>query len=349
MKKLTVKTKSKNYEITIKVGILGEIEKYLPKNKKFFLITNDNLLKLYPDFICKFEHKVIIKDGEEYKNFASYEYIINELLNQKIERKDCIIAFGGGVTGDLAGFAASTVLRGVSYVQIPTTLLAQVDSSVGGKTGFNTKYGKNLIGAFYQPDTVLTDTDILSTLPYKQIKTGMGEVVKYSFIEKNCSDNRDYYLYDYLNEICSSELNFEEIIYRSCALKASVVSYDEKEAGLRAVLNFGHTFAHGIETITKYKKYTHGEAVAMGIKTAFELSYNLGLIDKNYFLNSLKLIDKFELIPCNKIDCDKDEYINIMKSDKKVLDSKIRLVLPVSKGCVEIFDDIEENEIKKVI
>lgn len=346
MKKLNVKTENKTYDILIKDNILDDINNYLEKDLRYFLITNDNLLKIYPDFINKFENKVIIKDGEEYKNFETFQYIIEELLRQKIERKDCIIVFGGGVTGDLAGYAAASVLRGVKFIQIPTTLLSQVDSSVGGKTGFNTKYGKNLIGAFYQPEIVLIDPLILNTLPKKQIKTGLGEVLKYAFIEKTASDNSEFYLFDYLKNETPS---YNEIIYKSCGLKASVVSEDEKEKGLRAILNFGHTFAHSIETITNYTEFTHGEAVVMGIKSAFELSFNLGLIDKNYYIEAFNLIDKFELAPKYKFDWDKDKYIEIMKSDKKVLSSKIRLVLPVDKGEVKIFDNINKSEILKVI
>lgn len=345
MKKLTVETKDKNYDIIIKDGILSESNEILPKDKRLFLVTNDNLSEIYPDFISKFEHKVIIKDGEEHKNFETFQYITETLLSQKIERKDSVVVFGGGVTGDLAGYAASSVLRGVGFIQIPTTLLSQVDSSVGGKTGFNTKYGKNLIGAFYQPDLVLIDPLILKTLPEKEIKTGLGEVVKYAFIEKNCSDKEEFYLFDYLK----NEINYNEIIYKSCALKASVVSKDEKEKNLRAVLNFGHTFAHAIETITGYKKFTHGEAVSMGMKSAFDLALNLGLIDSSYHNEAFNLIDKFNLAPVYKLNWDKDEYINIMKSDKKVVSSKIRLVLPAGKSEVKIFDDIDENEIKKVI
>lgn len=349
MKKLTVNAKTKNYDITIKEGLIAEILDYLQQDKKKFLITNNTLEKLYPDLVSSFENKIVIKDGEEYKNFETFEFIINELLKRKIERKDLILALGGGVVGDLAGFAASSVLRGVNFVQIPTTLLSQVDSSVGGKTGFNTKYGKNLIGAFYQPESVLIDTNFLKTLPVREIKTGLGEVVKYSFIEKNCSDYEKIHLSKYLDEADPNNLDFKEIIYRSVALKASVVSKDEKEAGLRAVLNFGHTFAHSIETITNYKDFTHGEAVAMGMKLAFELSYNLNFINKEYLDYAFNLIDKFNLAPVYKIECDKDEYINIMKSDKKVSNSKIRLVLPTSKGEVKIFDNIKEDDIKKVL
>ena len=186
-------------------------------------------------------------------------------------------------------------------------------------------------------------------MPVREIKTGLGEVVKYSFIEKNCSDDEKIHLSKYLDEADPNNLDFKEIIYRSVALKASVVSKDEKEAGLRAVLNFGHTFAHSIETITNYKNFTHGEAVAMGMKLAFELSYNLNFINKEYLDYAFNLIDKFNLAPIYKIECDKDEYINIMKSDKKVSNSKIRLVLPTSKGEVKIFDNIKEDDIKKVL
>jgi len=349
MKKLKVETKNKSYEIVIKEGILSEIENYLPKDKKLFLITNDNLDGKFKNFTSKFENKVVIKDGEEYKNFQTFQYIIEELLRQKIERKDVVIAFGGGVTGDLAGYAAASVLRGVGFIQIPTTLLAEVDSSVGGKTGFNTKYGKNLVGAFYQPDIVLIDTDILSFLPEKQIKTGLGEVIKYAFIEKNCTDNQNFYIFDYLKNIEANITDYKEIIYKSCGLKAAVVSTDEKEKGLRAVLNFGHTFAHAIETITNYKKYTHGEAVSIGMKYAFKLSLNLKLITEEYYKEAISLIDKFNLAPDIDFEFNIDNFISIMKSDKKVVNSKIRLVLPTQRGEVKIFDDIEESEIKKVL
>ncbi len=351
MKKINVNLKDKNYEIIINKGFFSDLDKYFPSSRRYFLITNDNLKKLFPDFINLFENKIIIKDGEEHKNFETYEFVIEELLKLKIERKDCIVAFGGGVTGDIAGFAAATVLRGVKLIQIPTTLLAQVDSSVGGKTGINTKQGKNLLGAFYQPEKVLIDTDILSFLPDKQIKTGLGEIVKYAFIEKNCTDIVEFYLYDYLNKIDKFDLlnRIDEIVYKCCNIKASVVSIDEKEAGLRAVLNFGHTFAHAIETITNYNKFTHGEAVSLGMKYAFNLSLNLGLINNEYFNSAVSLINKFDLISNEDFNFDKDEFINIMKQDKKVLNSKIRLVLPVSKGKVKIFDDISKREIEKVL
>lgn len=347
MKTLKVETNNKTYDIVIKNGILNNIDGLLSSDVRYFLITNDKLFKIYPDFINKFENKVVIKDGEEHKNFETFQYIIEELLKQKIERKDKIIAFGGGVTGDLAGYAAASVLRGVGFIQMPTTLLSHVDSSVGGKTGFNTKYGKNLIGAFYQPDAVLIDPQILKTLPKREIKTGMGEVVKYAFIEKTASTNAEFYLYDYLKN--EKDINYDKIIYKSCGLKARVVSKDEKEKGLRKILNFGHTFAHALETMTGYSEYTHGEAVAMGMKSAFELSLNLNLIDKEYYNEANSLIDKFELADVYKLGMNKTRFIEIMRSDKKVLSSKIHLVLPVGKGCVKVFDDVDESEILKVI
>jgi len=347
MKTLKVETNNKTYDIVIKNGILKSMDQLMSSDVRYFLITNDKLLKIYPDFINKFENKVIIKDGEEHKDFETFQYIIENLLKQKIERKDKIIVFGGGVTGDLAGYAAASVLRGVGFIQIPTTLLSQVDSSVGGKTGFNTKYGKNLVGAFYQPDIVLIDPEILNTLPKREIKTGLGEVVKYAFIEKTASNNKDFYLYNYLKK--EENIDYDKIIYKSCGLKANVVSQDEKESGLRAILNFGHTFAHSIETMTGYSKYTHGEAVAMGMKSAFELSFNLNLIDKNYYNDAMSLIDKFELANEYKLGLNKNRFIEIMRSDKKVISSKIRLVLPVDIGCVKVFDNIDESEILKVI
>ncbi len=346
MKTITLNTNSFKYDINISSGLLSDTDKFLPKTRTF-LITNDNLINFYPDFINRFENRVIIKDGEEHKNFETFQYITEELLRQKIRRNDTIVVFGGGVTGDLGGFAASSVLRGVDFIQIPTTLLSQVDSSVGGKTGFNTAYGKNLVGAFYQPKAVLVDTDLLKTLPKKEIYSGLGEVIKYAFIEKSSSKNKEYYLYDYL--LNSDEINYQDIVYKSLGLKSDVVLSDEKEKGLRAVLNFGHTFAHAIETITNYKKFTHGEAVAMGIVSAFKLSLNLGIIDENYYKSAIMLIDKYKLKNSANMEFNKEDYIKIMHIDKKTNSNKIRLVLPVKQGEVQIFDVEDEEAIKDVI
>ncbi len=366
MKELTVELNEKSYPITIQKGLLGDIEKHLDNKRRYFVITNKTIQSIYKDFLSRFENLVVIEDGEEYKNFSTFEYIIDKLLEAKIERSDCVIAFGGGVVGDLAGFIAASVLRGVDYIQIPTTLLSQVDSSVGGKTGFNHKMGKNLIGAFKQPKKVLIDPNTLETLDLRQLKTGMGEVLKYAFIEKTTGCREFFDFFNFLKNLraeslsgeCSTEKtdterlyknikkHAEQIIYTSVSMKASVVSKDECEKGLRAILNFGHTFGHSVEKITGYKKYTHGEAVAAGMIMAFNTALARNFIDKNYYTDAIKLINDYGLISADMKNFDKDKIYEGMKSDKKVSHSKIKLVLPINPLEVQIFDDTEEPLIK---
>ena len=364
MKKLTVELKDRSYPIIIKTGVLDEVKTLLGEylegsdgqkstERRYFVITNKTVAKIYKNFLKGFENVVKIDDGEKFKNFKTFEYIIGELLKAKIERGDCIIAFGGGVVGDMAGFAAASVLRGVDYVQIPTTLLSQVDSSVGGKTGFNHVCGKNLIGAFKQPKLVIIDPKTLDTLDTRQIKTGLGEVLKYAFIEKStgCSE---FNFFDRLKALGAGDTDlykelkkhWEEIIYISVSMKAAVVSKDECEKGLRAILNFGHTFGHAVEKITNYKKYTHGEAVAAGMVMAFQAALKRKLIDEAYFNDAVRLISSYGLISGSMKNFNKEKMFNAMKSDKKVSHAKIKLVLPVKPLEVQLFDDTEEPLIK---
>lgn len=350
MKNLCVNLKKEtdlSYPIIIERGILDNIKEHL-EDRRYFLVTNDKVAKIYSNFISNFKnnHTIIIKDGEKYKNLKTIEYILNKLLDNRIERKDCIIAFGGGVIGDMAGFCAACALRGVDFIQIPTTLLSQVDSSVGGKTGFNNKHGKNLVGAFYQPKKVLIDSDVLKTLSHNDFQCGMGEVIKYAFIEKSCGAKEFFNLFELFENINPNEIQnkIEQIIYACVSLKAAVVEQDEKESGLRAILNLGHTYAHAIEKISNYK-ILHGQAVAAGIKMALKTSLLKGLIDKNYHDYGINLIDKFELTPKLK-KLNPDKIIEIMKSDKKVKDSKINLILPLKDSQAELFDDTDELLIK---
>ena len=372
MKKLTVElTNSRSYPIIIKEGALNEsktlLKEHLGAGRRYFVITNKTIAKIYPEFLKGFENVIEIEDGEKFKNFKTFEYIISRLLKAKIERGDCIIAFGGGVVGDLAGFAAASVLRGVDYVQVPTTLLSQVDSSVGGKTGFNHPCGKNLIGAFKQPKLVIIDPKTLDTLEIKKIKTGLGEVLKYAFIEKtalganNSTSQKNFNFFSFLKNILNTVLQdkktdsalydalkeyWEEIIYISVSMKAAVVSKDECEKGLRAILNFGHTFGHAVEKITNYKKYTHGEAVAAGMVMAFQAALKRKLIDDKYFSDAVNLIKDYGLISDTMKNFNKEKMFDAMKSDKKVSHSKIKLVLPVKPFEVQLFDDTEELLIK---
>ena len=329
-------------EILIEKGLINSIEDFI--NDNFFLITNDTLAKLYSDIVKKFDKKrvIIIKDGEKYKNIKTYTQIINKLLKEKIERKDTIAALGGGVVGDLAGFCASSVLRGVKLIQIPTTLLAMCDSSIGGKTGFNSQYGKNLIGSFYLANKVLIDPVFLNTLNEYEYKCGLGEIVKYALIEKSCKCEINYNLLDVLSKYQSLDVKKEiEYIIKACVhLKARVVELDRLEGSLRKILNFGHTYAHAVETLSNYKKISHGEAVAYGINCAAKLSYNLGIIDRDYFNRIDYLLNKFQLLQ-KEIKYKKTDIIEIMKQDKKVENQKINLLVPTAPAVVGLFDNID--------
>ena len=257
-----------------------------------------------------------------------------------LTRKDTIIAVGGGVVGDIAGFAASTYMRGIDFIQVPTTLLACVDSSVGGKTGIDTSFGKNLLGSFYQPKAVIINTNFLKTLDDRQFKTGLGEVVKYTFIEKSCRCDEELNLTNFLSEnaekiLGKNEQILEKLIEICINLKISVVRQDEKEGGLRKILNFGHTYGHAIEKITNYKKYTHGEAVVKGIEFAFKLAVKKNLIDINYkyFADDVIKMFNFKKIPDYPI----EKMIKIMKMDKKADFDKITFILPTDYSQVDEF------------
>ena len=316
--------------------------------RRFLVVISDKVEKIYGKAL-RFNdaEKIVLKDGEKEKNFNNYKKILDKASKMNLTRKDVIIAIGGGVVGDIAGFAASTYMRGIDYIQVPTTLLSCVDSSVGGKVAVNNKYGKNLIGAFYQPKAVYINLNFLKTLDERQYKSGLGEVVKYIFIEKSCNCREEFNLANFINAnlIKILERDFsvlEKLIAMCIILKTSVVEQDEKEAGLRKILNFGHTYGHAIENITKYKKYTHGEAVVKGIRFAFNLAKTKGLIDENYLYIADDILNKFdfkyvEALPQEKI-------IKAMKMDKKADTDKINFILPIDYSIVKEIP-LSENEI----
>jgi 3-dehydroquinate synthase len=268
--------------------------------------------------------EIILRDGEEFKNWQTLNRIFDVLLENRCERATTIIALGGGVIGDLAGFAAASYQRGVPFIQVPTTLLAQVDSSVGGKTGINHPLGKNMIGAFYQPRLVLADTDTLKTLPDRELHAGLAEVIKYGLI-------RDLPFFEWL-ELNMDKLlarDTEALIYaieRSCANKADVVAEDEHEAGVRALLNLGHTFGHAIEAGLGYGNWLHGEAVAAGMVMAAELSRRMGWLADTDFARTVALLQRAGL-PTQGPALGADRYLELMALDKKVAAGKLRLVL----------------------
>lgn len=336
--------KEKAYPIIINNNPISEIKEKInnyTSGKKILVVISQKVDKLYGKELG-FENceKFVLKDGEKEKNIKNYQKILEKAFKLQLTRKDTIVAIGGGVAGDIAGFAASTYMRGIDYIQVPTTLLACVDSSVGGKTGIDTKFGKNLIGSFYQPKAVIINTNFLKTLDERQYKTGLGEVVKYTFIEKSCKCEEELNLTNYLTENVEKILgkdseSLEKLIEICIKLKVAVVQQDEKEGGLRKILNFGHTYGHAVEKITGYKKFTHGEAIVKGMEFAFNLAVKRNLIDINYKYFADDVIKKFNFkkIPDYPI----EQMINIMKLDKKAEFEKITFILPVNYSEVQEF------------
>ena len=346
---VNIKSEEKSYPIFIEneeISVLSEKLFALVKNRKYLAVISEKVDKLYGKALAiPQENKFILKDGEKEKNFKNLEKILNHALKMKLTRKDVFIAIGGGVVGDITGFASATYMRGIDFIQVPTTLLACVDSSVGGKTAIDTKFGKNLVGAFYQPKAVFINPKFLKTLDDRQFKTGMGEVVKYSFIEKSCKCDEDLNLTNFLTEkveqiLERKEKTLAQLIEICVKLKISVVEKDEKESNLRRILNFGHTYGHAIERITKYKKYTHGEAVVEGMKFAFNLALKKNLIDKNYKFLAEDIIKKYNFREIQKFNVNK--MIELMQLDKKATTNSIVFILPTDYSTVDAFEILPE-------
>lgn len=344
----------RSYPIHIEKGSLsqvGELMKAAGLSGSAVVVTNPTVGALYAEAVTKsltasgFEvFRVDMPDGEEYKSLAEASKIYDALIERRFERLSVVVALGGGVVGDLAGFVAATYLRGVPYVQIPTTLLAQVDSSIGGKTAVNHPKGKNLIGSFYQPRLVLIDPETLSTLSERDLRTGVAEIVKHAAI-------RDEKYFSFLEDSVEGMLaltgEIEEAIVRSCEIKASVVAADERESGLRAILNFGHTFAHAIEAMAGYGTYTHGEAVSMGMALASDLSVKLALTTEENAKRVRSLLEAFGL-PTASPSLDPGEVFSSMRLDKKVSEGRIRFVLLRAIGEVEV-SEVDDEALKKFL
>ena len=341
MENVLVNLGEASYEIFIGENILRGVDKFVLG--KVLLVTQKNIFDLCAE---NFPYEVaIVPDGETSKSLREAEKLYTRAIECGLDRKSVIIALGGGVVGDLAGFVAATFMRGISLIQIPTTLLAQVDSSVGGKTAVNHELGKNLIGAFHQPRAVFIDLNFLKTLPDREIKSGLGEVVKYGVI----SDEKFFaYLEDNAEKILNRDLKtLEHVVKRSCEIKAEVVGADEKESGLRRILNFGHTMAHAIEEETHYEKYRHGEAVAVGMIAAAQISRELGKTSKDNVERLERLIKKFGMVTtCAGLDADK--LYNVTFRDKKAVGGKVNWVLMKNFGEVEICSDVPAQIVKRV-
>lgn len=317
------------------------------------IISNEVVAPLYVDRIRaglgkrQLLTEVVLPDGEQHKTLQTLATIFDRVMADKHSRNTTFVAVGGGVVGDVTGFAAACYQRGVNFIQVPTTLLAQVDSSVGGKTGVNHPLGKNMIGAFYQPRAVLIDLDTLHTLPARELSAGLAEVVKYGLI----SDEPFYrWLQQHMPRLLArEEAALAEAIERSCANKAAVVAADEREGGLRAILNLGHTFGHAIETGQGYGAWLHGEAVAAGMVLALELSARRGWIAASEVAEFCELLRGMHLPVHIPADMNADTFLALMAHDKKVIDGRLRLVLLKAIGEACIVDDATEQELRALL
>jgi len=355
MQTLNVDLGERSYPILVGEGLLSQPELILPylAQNQVAIVTNSTVAPLYLERLAQgLEQasvkvvRIVLPDGEAYKNSVTLNEIFDALLTHRCERKTTLIALGGGVIGDLTGFAAATYLRGVPFIQVPTTLLSQVDSSVGGKTGINHPLGKNMIGAFYQPKLVLADTATLNTLPDRELSSGLAEVIKYGLI-------RDLAFFEWLEQNMQKLLAREPAalayaIRRSCENKAEVVAADEREGGIRAWLNLGHTFGHAIEAGMGYGVWLHGEAVASGTLLAADLSRRLGWVAEADVARMRKLFDLAKL-PTLAPDLGVEKYLELMGLDKKVEGGKMRFVLLRAIGTAVVTGNVPENLLKDTL
>ncbi|MFV0476750.1 MAG: 3-dehydroquinate synthase [Parahaliea sp.] len=352
---LQVELGERSYPIYIGRGLLSSSE-LLTRHiagRQVLLISNETVAPLYAQKLKAALgsgyrlSEVILPDGEQYKTITTVEMIFDKALQDNHSRKTTVIALGGGVVGDMAGFAAACYQRGVDFIQVPTTLLSQVDSSVGGKTGVNHPLGKNMIGAFYQPKAVVIDTDTLDTLPPREFSAGLAEIIKYGLI---C----DAAFYDWLlintpRLLERDKAAIAEAVERSCRSKAAVVAEDEREGGVRAILNLGHTFGHAIETHQGYGNWLHGEAVAAGMVMAACLSARRGWISEPAVKQLIELLQKAELPVAPPAEMTLADFKALMARDKKVIDGRLRLVLLKKIGSAAVVDNATESELERLV
>ncbi|MGI5921018.1 MAG: 3-dehydroquinate synthase [Syntrophomonadaceae bacterium] len=356
MKELIVDLGQRSYPVLIGRGLLkssGNLISSVIKKGKVLLISNPTVFPLYgPEVVASLKeagYEVIVglmPDGERFKNIEEAMKILDLGVKAGLQRDSVVVALGGGVTGDLAGLVAALYMRGINFIQIPTTLLAQVDSSIGGKVGVNHHLGKNLIGAFHQPLLVISDTDTLATLEKREYYAGLGEAVKYGIIY-----NKEFFTWmenNWEGIVAQNDDCLQEIIYQSCLCKAGIVKQDEKETGIRAILNLGHTFGHSLEKLTDYTSYRHGEAVVLGIIAAGYLACYQGYLQEQErkrienILHNLGLIYPFPAIDSEKI------YMGML-NDKKVQEGNLRLIVPRGIGNAEIIANVARETVIKAI
>jgi len=356
MKRLNIDLDERSYDILISRNILPQVGEFISKRlepSRNIIITHPSVRNLFGEKIESglastghLSGVIEIPEGETSKSLQQAELVYDRMLEMNCDRKSTLIALGGGVVGDLTGFIAATYQRGIPFIQIPTTLLSQVDSSVGGKTAVNHPRGKNMIGAFYQPKLVVVDLDTLQTLPKNEFRAGLAEVIKYGII----ADEKLFaFLENNTKEIISLNRDcLEHIIETSCAIKAKVVEKDERESRHRMILNFGHTFGHSIETLTNYTEYLHGEALAIGMIQAAWLSVETGECSEDVPIRITNLLKKFNL-PVHSPNLNSEDVISAMYNDKKTTHNKLRFILTKSIGSVEIVDDVPELSVKAAL
>lgn len=344
MRTLTVDLGERSYPIYIGAGLLARADLFKAHlaGCQVAIVTNETVAPLYLQKLqaslsgCELT-AIELPDGEVYKTWETLQLIFDGLLQARHDRRTTVIALGGGVIGDMAGFAAACYQRGVDFIQVPTTLLSQVDSSVGGKTGINHPLGKNMVGAFYQPQAVIIDTEVLATLPGRELSAGLAEVIKYGLI---CDEDFLAWLEQHIDALRALDGQLLiEAIERSCAAKARVVGADERESGLRAILNLGHTFGHAIETHMGYGVWLHGEAVGAGTAMALEMSTRLGWISVGARDRALRLLIRAGLPVVPPVEMTPENFLEHMAVDKKVLDGRLRLVLLRRMGEAIVTDE----------
>ncbi|MCV2884375.1 3-dehydroquinate synthase [Aestuariibacter sp. AA17] len=354
MSTVNVELGERSYPITIGSSLLsnpGHVGGAITTSK-VVVVTNDTIAPLYIkpllDALVSFDTQVItINDGEAFKTLATFDLVISQLLDMHAGRDTTLIALGGGVVGDLCGFVAACYQRGIPFIQVPTTLLSQVDSSVGGKTAVNHPKGKNMIGAFYQPNAVFIDIDTLSTLPAREFSAGMAEVIKYGIIY-----DKDFFEWLEANHQALRQLSPEALQYaitRCCEIKAEIVAKDERESGIRALLNLGHTFGHAIETEMGYGTWLHGEAVATGMLLASLIAESKGWLTASEVCRVKALLETFSLPVTVPKNMSLHTFMQHMQHDKKVQAGKIRFIIPNSLGSAVVTDEVDESEINKAI
>jgi 3-dehydroquinate synthase len=349
--RVDVPTPSRSYVITLGDGVLDRITRLLDEVKapaRRFVVSSPTVWRFHGQRFTKASgaEPILVPDGERYKQMPTVARVYEALIKSNADRGSALVTFGGGVIGDLAGFAAATYLRGIALVHVPTTLLAQVDAAIGGKVGVNHALGKNLIGAFYQPLAVVVDPSVLGTLPRREFRAGLYEVIKYgmtsspTLFERVARDH---------NAIFAREPDvLTAVIAESCRIKASVVVADEKESGLRRILNFGHTAGHALEAVTRYRRFRHGEAVGYGMLVAAELAVARGALaeaDRQALAHIIASLGPLPPIG----DISMAQVLDAMKHDKKMVDGRLHFVLPTAIGATAIVDDVTEKEMRKAL